>query len=343
MLGPFFQPLLLARTIALLSASALSGWACVVALLVLRDFRMGETSEAQLALARRAEIVAAAFSAALGISTVSIFALIFAADSLTPSIRGAMCAYGVFTSNEFGFPALLTSAAAVFASVCWLVLHRYDLSLPTPVLTRAKYSAALIVTPFVLTDLVMHLAFVTHLDFTVTSSCCSSTLDTVLESAPLATSALARNTALLGALVGACVSIALSFITWKAPSRKRAIALAVSSLISAGFALPAVVWGTAPYAHENPHDLCPFCLFHADVYAIGWPIFLGLLAAIGSALGLLVVLRHEKVAAAEASTQALQASLARASFAAWMIALVASGAPIVRYWVVSHGASLFGS
>ena len=45
------------------------------------------------------------------------------------------------------------------------------------------------------------------------------------------------------------------------------------ALVVAPLALAAVTLEVAPHVYEVPQHLCPFCLFKADAYFIGYPLF----------------------------------------------------------------------
>jgi len=163
MLTNLLHPLLLLRIVAAVVVAVLVLAGTRVAWQVLVRWQIGRANEGQLLLERRAELVATLVQGALVMTVAGLALTVLAADRLTPSIRGAMCAYGVFGSTPTGFYALWTSAAAATACSLWVVLHRLDLRLATPALTRRKFVALLLIAPVVLTDLVAQLRFVLDL------------------------------------------------------------------------------------------------------------------------------------------------------------------------------------
>jgi len=115
-----------------------------------------------------------------------------------------------------------------------------------------------------------------------------------------------------------------------------ALALAVGPL-----ALGAVTLEVAPHVYEVPQHLCPFCLFKADAYFIGYPlfgaIFLAVVWGLGAAAG---ALASSGVLAREAFPSFARSRMTRQALA-WSFALVLGALPVVTYAVASPGASLF--
>jgi hypothetical protein len=334
------RPFLLARLVSGAAVAILCAYALVIAWRVLARWRVGATSEGQLALERRAELVAAVVQGALAIAIVDLALTVLAADRLAPSIRGAMCAWGVLVANEWGFVALGASVVTAIACALWVVLHRLDLRLAKPVLTRRKFVSLFAIAPIVMIDLAVTVAWALELDMQVIASCCSVGLDEALgtrtaDGGP-------RDAALyfgLATAIGAAIS---AVIVWRRPSRSTAIVAALASVVAAVAALPAIVWVVAPHAYETPHHLCPFCLLHADVLGIGWPLFAALLGAAICGSALFVVEAQRRASGEPVAIAAMEQRLARSAAVLWIAALCLAAAPIVRYAVVSGGASLFG-
>ena len=182
-LGNLLRPLFLARMLSGLAAALLCTYGARIALQVLRLYRVGRSSEGQLLLERRAELAATVVEVALGIGVLNLALSVVAADRLAPEIQGAMCAYGVFGAGEGGFLALGTTAALALGCALWIGLHRFDLRLRQPTLTRAKFLGLLLLVPFFWADLVLTFRFITDLDLAAVASCCSLSLGGETQSA----------------------------------------------------------------------------------------------------------------------------------------------------------------
>lgn len=336
------HPFVLARLGIGLCASLLLLVAVRTALRVLRRWRVSSLAEGQITLARRAELVAAIVQTGLGIAIFGLALTALAADRLSGSIRGAMCAYGVLASTPTGFAALASSAVAALACVQWLVLHRLDLRLREPVLTRRKFVALLVVAPLVWLDLWMTVRFAADLDLGVVSSCCSVSLDdaeVVLGAARSGTSHVLWSAA---GLAGALAALGAALLVRRFPGGALASSAAVLSAGALVTALPAILFVVAPYAYETPSHLCPFCLLRADVWGLGWPLFAALFIAtsLGIAIGTVELQRRASGEPREVS--ALQATLATWSAGAWAAFLVLAATPVVRFVVLTGNASLLG-
>lgn len=341
MITNLLRPWILARLLSGGAVLALCLFGAWVAWRVLRHWRVGASNEGQLALERRAELVAAVVQVALVIAIVDLLLTVLAADRLTHSIRGAMCAWGVFDASSWGFVALGASALGAAACALWVVLHRLDLATARPALTRRKFVALFAIVPILAFDLFATTRWALDLDMQVVASCCSLGLDRALGSTaiggggPRAISGWLALGATLGA-VGACAW------AWRRPGRLSAWLAASLSVIALAAAIPAILWVVAPHAYETPHHLCPFCLLHADVGGIGWPLFAALASAAVCGAGIGLVESQRRASGEPAVALALEKRLGGWAAVLWAITLTLAVLPVARYAWVTGGASLFG-
>ncbi|NOY90833.1 MAG: hypothetical protein GXP55_06435 [Deltaproteobacteria bacterium] len=342
MLTNLLRPWILARLLSGISVGALTLMALFVAWRVLREFRPQETSEGQLLLERRAELVATVVQAALGLSVFNLALTVLAADHLSGAIRGAMCAYGVFSANDLGFLPLGTSALASLGCVLWLVLHRLDLALPDPRLTRRKFMALFIVGPLILLDLWATLSWAFDLDLGVVATCCSTSIDRAgvqtLGAAPMG----GRVTLYYLALATLALSVLALVALARRAGRPRALLAAALSALSVALSLPAIVAYVAPHVYENPRHLCPFCLLHADAWGIGWPLFASLFLGGSLGLGLVVLESQRRLVSDDELLATHEARIARLAALAFVITFLLCVFPVAHYAWISGGASLFG-
>jgi hypothetical protein len=335
------RPWVLARLLSGAAVVVLCIVAVWVAWRVLAHWRIGRSTEGQLALERRAELVAAIVQVALLVAIVDLALTVLTADRLTHSIRGAMCAWGVFDASPWGFWALGTSALVAMVCALWVVLHRLDLQLERPTLTRRKFVALFAIAPLVAVDLGLTTRWMLDLDMQVVASCCSVGLDDALgaaythEGGPRELAALAG---LGSGIVAALAGVAL----WRWPVRATALVSACASVLAAVAAIPAVLWYVAPHAYETPHHLCPFCLLHADVAGIGWPLFGALFGAAVTGVAAGVVESQRRASGEPASVASMARGLGKWSAVLWLSAVLLGAAPVLRYAWVTGGASLFG-
>lgn len=336
------RPWVLSRLLSGGAALALTAFGAFVAWRVLRYWHVGASSEGQLALERRSELVAAVVQVGLAVATVNLFSTVLMADRLTHSIRGAMCAWGVFDASPWGFLALGTAALSAAACAFWVVLHRLDLSLSRPALTRRKLIALFAVLPILLFDLYATARWVLDLDMLVVASCCSIGLDDAVGGAT-SSGGGPRGLAAGLALGAGLAAVLAGVFAWRRPARLSAWLAAASSAAAGALAIPAILWYVAPHAYESPHHLCPFCLLHADVGGIGWPLFTALFVASLTGTSLAVVELQRRAADEPAPIEALQRRLAAWSTAAWLLTIALAVAPVLRWAWIAGGASLFGT
>lgn len=335
------RPWILARLLSGAAVAILCVFAVVIAWRVLSRWRVGATSEGQLALERRAELVAAVVQVALLVAVVDLGLTVLTADRLTHSIRGAMCAWGVFDASRWGFVALGTSALAAAGCALWVVLHRLDLRLERPVLTQRKFLALFALAPIVWIDLGVTTAWALDLDMRVVASCCSVGLDDALGATTGAAGGPRALWAFAALGAGAVAALGAALV-WRRPGRAASVLTAVASVVALAAALPAILGYVAPHAYETPAHLCPFCLLHADVGGIGWPLFSALFGAAlcGVAMGL--VEAHRRSSGEPAAVSAMERTLGGWAAVLWVATLLLGAAPVVRYAWITGGASLFG-
>lgn len=336
------NPWILARLVSGATVLTLVALGCFVAAKVLRYFRVGQTHEGQLALERRADLVATLVQGALMLGILHLAFTPLIADRLSRSLQGAMCGYGVFAASPFGFLALFTTAAAALSCALWLALHRYDLHLPTPVLTRVKFQALFVVAGLCALDTLYTARFLFGLDLHVISSCCSSTLDG--DASPGLYGASFGPPYALASVggVGALLAIGASLLGALRASAPFTYGATLLCAVAAAAALPAIAGFVAPHVYEVPHHTCIFCLLRWDEGGLGWPLMGSLFVALATGLALGVVEAVKKPSGAPSVGKAMQRRLGFASAAAWTFALLLGAWPYVHYLMLTGGIPLFG-
>ena len=346
MLGNLLRPWLLARLVTSGTGAILAIAVLVMAVQLLRAPVLARSSEGQLLLDRRAELLSTLTKVASIAAIASLVVAVIGADRMHGTLRGAMCAYGVLDATPYGFRSLAVAIAAALGGSAWLALHHAEILLARPTLTHVKLLAATALTPVFLGDLVLSTLHATSLDFREVASCCSS--------------GLSEGRAVLGASGGPRLAIVAAFFTTglaaavvaafnaRAPSARLGGASAILGGLALLSAPLAIVTWVAPHAYGTPNHLCPFCLLHGDeALGIGWLLYTALFLAItrSLALGIVSYVRRAAELVPEAKPEVLAPYLARASAGtaiAWMVALLVSLAPWALYALESGGRSLFG-
>jgi hypothetical protein len=336
----FFNPWIFLRMLAGLTTACLFLRGAFTSWRVLRHFDIGRASEGQLALERQTELVST-FVRVGSVAQIGALALtVVVADRLSGSVRGAMCAYGVFQADPWGFTALDVTMTVALAAGVTSQLCALDRGVRGMELVRPLALASIVMAPLAIADLITTALFFLHLDLGVVASCCSTQLDAdVFGEKNFASGP--RQLAAIGAPVAVLLSAALG---WAASLRPRAAIVAVAaaaSIAALPLALGAAILEVAPYAFELPQHSCPFCLLRRDVFGLGYPlfgaIFLAVVWSVGAALGTCVT---RSGAMAESVSSFIRGRLRREAVA-WLVAFAIGVVPVVRYVLVADGRPLF--
>lgn len=334
------EPWVLLRLVAGLVACVLFARGALTAQKVLRHFDVRRATEGQLALEKQIELGATFVRIAAVVQVLALVLSALGADRMSRGVRGAMCAYGVFGANEWGFRSLAVTGGVALAAGVLAQVYAFDARVRALDLARPLAMMTLAMFPLSVFDLACATEFLGKLDLTVVSSCCSVQLDPVAAAGEGFASG-PRVLATILAVIGTVASIGAALLAARSPTKARITVAGVVTLVSLPAAIAASVLEVAPHAFEVPHHVCPFCLLRSDVFAIGYPLYGALFLAATWAVGAGVsALLARGVAATEALAPFARGLLRRGAVA-WALALVIAVLPIARFAVVSGGASLF--
>lgn len=338
----FLRPWIIALLFASLGASIAWIRGAITSIPILRGFKPFERSETQIALEKRAELATRFISLGALSSIVALFILVIGADQAAADIEGAMCAYGVIHSTEYGPLALSAAAAVAFLGLVFWELHRLDLRAAVPVLVRPQFIAFLFVAPIAVYSSHLTLRFIESLDFSIVATCCSSGMTSNLspgQSLP-STTPMAPFLLSVAALAGV-IALALRLSLRETRQRLNGFALSGTALIAIVSSATALGSSVAPHLYETPAHRCAFCLLSFPELAFGIPyliaFFIVLIGFIRATLGS-ALLNHREIG--DAAQESLKNS-------AWLLIVGASALmlisafPVLRYLVLS-GETLFG-
>jgi hypothetical protein len=335
------EPWILLRLAAGLVASALFLGGARTSWRVLRHFDVAHACEGQLALEKQQELAATFIRVATVLQVGCLAFTVVAADRLSRSVRGAMCAYGVFHSNDWGFRSL--GATVLMALVVGVLsqIQAFDSRVrATTDLVRPLAIGALIVAPLAIVDVVTTSLFLLKLDLSAVASCCSVQLD---ESVAAVSQTIGgpRWVAAVSAIAAILFAIVVGLL---AARRPRAPLVALAGAASTAALLPAVaavVFVVAPHTFELPAHLCPFCLLRSDVLLMGYPLFGALFLAVVWGAGAAVCGLLVRSPGTREAFGSFARSRLRRGVVAWTVALLVGAGPVFRYAMISHGAGLF--
>src|SRR3954462_5379882 len=225
------EPWVLLRLVAGLVACLLFARGAMTAQKVLRHFDLQRATEGQLALEKQIELGATFVRIAAVVQVLALALSVLGADRMSRGVRGAMCAYGVFGANEWGFRSLaVTGGVALFAGVL-AQIYAFDTRVRALDLARPLAYMTLAMFPLSVFDLACAAEFLGKLDLTVVASCCSVQLDPVA-SAGEAYASGPRVLATVLASIGTCASIGFALVAARSPTKSRILAAGVVTLIS---------------------------------------------------------------------------------------------------------------
>ncbi len=334
---------MLLRLVAGLVAVGLFGRAARTSWRVLRRFDVSRSTEGQLALERHAEL-AASFVRIAAVVQIALLALtMLAGDRLSGSIRGAMCAFGVFHATPWGFRSLCATATTAVAAGVVAQLYVLDARVKSFDLVRPLAEASLVLAALAAVDFGLAIGFTLDLDLSVVASCCSVQLDSVASGAagPAGLGSAARYLSTVGAAASIAVSVLLALRAARDPRKSLLISAALSAVIALPFALAASVLEVAPHVFEIPQHVCPFCLLRPTALFIGYPLYGTIFVAITSALGAGIGALLARSEPSRAALSGFARERMRREALAWGAALLIGSLPVARYVIVARGASLF--
>ncbi len=249
---------------------------------IYRKWNFASSSEVQYNLEKRTYLVSSVMNMVLAVQLVMLFLLVLAADELSRLLPGAMCASGVFSANEFGFPLLILKIGLFFGYCSWLVLNYQDNRSESYPLIRTKYLLLLILFPFVVAEWVLLLLFILNLNPTVITSCCGSIYS---ENA----SGVGGLVAGISPWISLTALLSISLVIQLKPAVKKQPFVKPAKR---GGLFDLTVWPLffmigivniisffSIYIYEMMNHQCPFCLIKREYHYIGFPIYFMLFAA----------------------------------------------------------------
>lgn len=245
------------------------------------------SSEVQYDLEKRTYLVSSVMNMVLAIQMTMLFLLVLAADELSKLLPGAMCATGVFSANEFGYPLLIVKIVSFFGYFSWLVLNHQDNRSETYPLIRTKYLLLMGLFPFVVVELILLYLFAANLNPSVISSCCGSIY---AETASGMGGMIAGMSPWISlpALFGVCFIIQFNTLLEKRnvsePSRWNALLDLTVWPLFFTIAIMNIISFFSIYIYEMINHKCPFCFIKGEYHYLGYPIYLTLFAATASGL-----------------------------------------------------------
>ena len=277
------HPAIIALLVASVLISSLVLYALWYGVRILRSWDLRSGSSLQLDLERRTYLISTVLAYVFGFQLVSLFLLIYTADSLSSLFTGAMCAAGTFNVNGYGYPLLVLKLINFLMAGLWLTVNHADNQAYDYPLIRKKYAFLLFFAPYIILETVLQTGYFLGMRPDVITSCCGSLFSVnasgvagdlaALPVGPLeyAFTAVMVATAALGVAVAVTGRGAYAF----SATAGAAFIVGIASLIS--FISPAI--------YELPTHHCPFCVLQKEYGYIGYIFYATLLGGAVTGIG----------------------------------------------------------
>jgi len=254
---------------------------------ILRFWDLRSGSSLQLDLERRTYLISTVLAYVFGFQLVSLFLLIYTADSLSTLFTGAMCAAGTFNANDYGYPLLVLKLINFLLAGLWLTINHADNRAYDYPLIRKKYAFLLLLAPFIVLETFLQSRYFLGLTPDVITSCCGSLFSA-------SSSGVAADLAALPAVPTQYVftgimatAIALGIAVAVTGRGGYAFFLAAGTAFIMGIA--SLISFISPAIYELPTHHCPFCVLQKEYGYIGYLFYATLLggAVTGMGVGIL--------------------------------------------------------
>jgi hypothetical protein len=254
-----------------------AGW---IGARVLKSWDFESSSAEQLALERKTYLASTLARAALAFQIASGLLFLFTVDDVHDLFVGAMCATGSLNANPIGWTALAVKVVVLIVSPIWIVFDRLDRRAGDFPITKAKFTALLLLVPLMAADVTLQVLYFTGLDPEIITSCCGalfsesgSTLASEMASLPV-------RPMLVAFYATAALFLGTGLACFLSRSRLLRYLLAGLSLLILVVSLVSIVSFLSLYVYELPTHHCPFDMLQSQYSFIGYPIYLFLFASV---------------------------------------------------------------
>ena len=277
------HPAIIALLVSSILISSLVLYALWYGVQIIRFWDLRSGSSLQLDLERRTYLISTVLAYVFGFQLISLFLLIYTADSLSSLFTGAMCAAGTFNVNVYGYLLLVLKVMNFLLAGLWLIINHADSRAYDYPLIRKKYTFLLFFAPYIVLETVLEVLYFRGLKPDVITSCCGSLFSVNasgvagdlagLPAVPMqyAFTIVMIATIALGSAVAATGRGGYAFSLASAA----AFFLGIASLIS--FISPAI--------YELPTHHCPFCVLQKEYGYIGYLFYATLLGGAVAGMG----------------------------------------------------------
>jgi hypothetical protein len=302
---------------------------------ILRKWDIRSGSELQLSLERRTYLISTILSYAFGFQLISFFLFIFTADHLHSLFTGAMCAAGTLNVNQYGYPAIMLKMVNFILIGLWLVINYTDNKTFDYPLIKIKYSALLILTPFVLGETILQAAYFLGLRAEVITSCCGSLFSGDSDSVASEIVLLPQRPLQIAFYAGMTATI-LSGIVFYKKGRGGAV-FSILSVAVFFVSVASLIAFISSYIYELPTHHCPFCILQSEYSYAGYLHYIFLMGGVVSGAGSGVLMPFRKIPSLRDIAPVIQKKLTLISLTCYILFT-----SLVTYQIVFSGLKLEG-
>lgn len=330
-----FHPAIIALLAGSILISLMLCYSCYYGVLILKNWDIKSGSELQLELERRTYLISTIMTNMLGFQLLSLFLFIYTADSLHRLFVGAMCAAGTLNVNTWGYPTVILKVVSFLLSGLWLIFNYVDNRGYDYPLIKKKYFLLLVLTPFILAEMLLQGAYFLGLKPEIITSCCGTLFSSDSQGVASYIVGLPR----AHVEIAFYSSMALTFIlgAYFYTQGKGGYPFSISTFITFVLSVAALISFISVYFYELPTHHCPFCVLHEEYAYVGYGLYVTFLSGAVSGLGVGVIMPFRGIASLRDVLPRIQRELTLISLISYAVFLI-----IVAYGVIFSNLKLKG-
>jgi hypothetical protein len=313
----FFHPSIIALCITSLLIGLMISYSAYYGIKILRCWDIRSGSELQLVLERKTYLISTILTYTFGFNLISLFLYVITVDHLHVVFTGAMCAAGVLKVNSYGYPTLILKIIVFLFAGLWLIINYADNRAYDYPLIKNKYLLLLILTPLVITEMILQAGYFLQLRPNIITSCCGSlfsadanNLTSEIAALPVVPMQVAFY---LSVLLTVCVGV------WFYRTGEKGYLFAAMVSLAFVVSLASIISFISVYYYELPTHHCPFCILQKEYGYAGYFLYLALLGGAITGMGVGVLMPFRKMGSLSEAIPSMQNKLAVVSLASLLI------------------------
>ncbi|MGZ3538679.1 MAG: hypothetical protein ACXVAB_11665 [Thermodesulfobacteriota bacterium] len=289
-----FHPVVIALYVSSILITFIILYSAYYAIQILRRWDIRSGSELQLTLERKTYLISSLLMYLFGFDLLSLFLYIFTADQLHTIFVGAMCAAGSLYVNAYGYPTLILKLVNFLLAGLWLILNYTDNRAYDYPLIKKKYGLLLILTPLILSEMVLQANYFLRLSPNIITSCCGSLFSTEGANLVPEVVTLPPGPMKVAFYLGMALTVGSGIYYYS--KGKGGYLFSLATVVIFVISIFSVFSFICLYFYELPTHHCPFCILQREYGYVGYPLYLSLLGGTisGVGVGMLMPFRNMK-------------------------------------------------